>query len=148
MASRIQATERQRDPNDGVTIIWAPVSSPHHTTTPPHHTNTTNTSSSHSSHNSWDTKQPAQTKISRRGWGIETGTSRSLNGMLFFSFFFDYINLCLHLQLQLRNQHQHQHSTSTNSLREKAQTMRDASFGPLVSVFFSCFFFNTDYNCS
>ena len=55
-------------------------------TTPPQH-NTTNTSSSRNSRNSWDTKPPAQMKISRRVWGIETGVSWSLNGMCFFFLF-------------------------------------------------------------
>ena len=35
-ASRIQATARQRDPNDGVTVVWAPVSLHHYHTR--HHT--------------------------------------------------------------------------------------------------------------
>ena len=102
--------------NDGtqmtVTLLFGPRYH-HHTTTPyqhhtiptPHHTNNTSSSSC-----SWDTKPPAQTKISRRGWGIEIGTSQSLNGMcFFFLIFFDYSNFYLHLQLQLWNQHQHQH---------------------------------------
>ena len=66
----------------------------------------------------------------------------------FFLFFFDYTNTYIHLEVQLRDPifyiymhpstrpRQHGHIIHTNSLREKAQTMQDASFGPYVSFFF------------
>ena len=65
----------------------------------------------------------------------------------FFSFFFDYTNTYIHLEVQLRDPNNgvpvfyiYMHPSTrphhhTNSVREKAQTMRLASFGPYVSFF-------------
>ena len=116
-------------------VVWAPVSSLHHYTTTPLHHYTTTRPRHH-------TKLPPPS--SSRGWGLETGVSRALRGMFFFSSFFDHTNLFTFTVItynygtSTRTSTRTRTSTSTststgtgtNSLREKAQTMRDASFGP------------------
>ena len=85
-------------------------------------------------------------------WGSRRDSSRA-PGTLFFFFFFDYTNTYIHLEVQLRDPNNgvpvfyiythpstrpHHH---TNSVREKAQTMRLASFGPYVSFYiYICLF--------
>ena len=122
---RFSSARNRRDPIDGYTVVWAPVSSPHTTTTPyPHHTLTTNTSSSSSSssnRNSWDSRA-AEKRGSRRVASWAPGT------FLFFFFSFYYTNFYFYLDLRLYCE------GYSNDIGPKR--LRIASFGPLVSIFF------------
>ena len=104
MASRIQVTERRRDPNDGVTVVWVLGLETrmrlnpqyHHPTTPPHHHTIPTPPKPAAAAAAATAGTPSSQHKRRLAGGDEGSRPACLDPLTFFFFFFDYINLCLH----------------------------------------------------